>query len=97
MSSVSPPSFVVACRDNGLSDAAARDMVMTCVRTYRESMAEFSQMKTLELWYQALGRELWEGLKTRSSQAGHEAHREGTSQEQQAEEIFPKLVEHKGR
>jgi hypothetical protein len=26
-------------------------VVMTSVRTYRDSMAEFSQMKTLELWY----------------------------------------------
>ena len=48
-------SFVVACRDNGLSEAAAKDVVTTCVRTYRESMAEFSQMKTLELWYFTLG------------------------------------------
>jgi uncharacterized protein (DUF2252 family) len=47
-------SFVVACRDNGVSDAAAKDVVMTCVRTYRESMAEFNQMKSLELWYYAL-------------------------------------------
>ena len=44
----------MACRDNGLSDAVARDVVMTCVRSYRESMAEFSRMKTLELWYHAL-------------------------------------------
>ena len=42
-------SFVVACRDNGLHDATAKDMVMTCIRTYRESMAEFSRIKTLEL------------------------------------------------
>ena len=47
-------SFVVACRDNGLSEAVAKDMATTCVRTYRESMAEFSLMKTLELWYMAL-------------------------------------------
>ncbi len=47
-------SFVVACRDKGISDAVAKDVVMACVRSYRESMAEFSQMKTLELWYQAL-------------------------------------------
>jgi uncharacterized protein (DUF2252 family) len=33
-------SFVVACRDNGLKDAGAKNVVMTCVRTYRESMAE---------------------------------------------------------
>ena len=44
-------SFFVACRDNGLSDASAGDVVRTCTRTYRKSMAEFSQMKTLELWY----------------------------------------------
>jgi hypothetical protein len=30
---------------------------MTCVRSYRESMAEFSRMKTLELWYRSLGAE----------------------------------------
>jgi len=48
-------SFVVACRDKGLSEAVARDVVMTCVRSYRESMAEFSQLKTLELWYRAIG------------------------------------------
>ena len=47
-------SFVVGCRDNGLSDVIAKDVALTCVRTYRESMAEFSQMKTLELWYYAL-------------------------------------------
>src|SRR5215471_14751019 len=47
-------SFVVACRDNSLSDDCARNSAATCVRTYRQSMAEFSEMKTLELWYQAL-------------------------------------------
>ncbi len=47
-------SFVVACRDNGLRDTAAWDAAETCVRSYRESMAEFSELKTLELWYQAL-------------------------------------------
>ena len=44
-------SFVVACRDNGLSGTVAKDVAATSVRSYRESMAEFSQMKTLELWY----------------------------------------------
>jgi len=48
-------SFVVACRDNGLRNAATNDVVLTCVRTYREAMAELSQMKTLELWYQSMG------------------------------------------
>ena len=47
-------SIVVACRDNGLSESVARDAVLGCVRSYREHMAEFSEMKVLELWYFAL-------------------------------------------
>src|SRR6516225_5279898 len=41
-------SFVVASRDNSLSDAAARDAAITCVRTYREAMVEYGEMRTLE-------------------------------------------------
>jgi hypothetical protein len=48
-------SFIVACRDNGLKDSIARDTATHCVRTYRESTSRFSRMKTLELWYVALG------------------------------------------
>src|SRR3954451_13902262 len=44
-------SFVIACRDNGLSKIRARDAVLACVRSYREHMAELSEMRTLEVWY----------------------------------------------
>jgi hypothetical protein len=87
----------VACRDNGLSDAAAKDVVMTCVRTYRESMAEFSQMKTLELWYLALGADdLAADVKDpeRRKRALQRLQKERAKSV--AEDIFPKLVEHKG-
>ncbi len=47
-------SFVVACRNNSLSESTARDAVLTCVRSYREQMAEFSGMNPLELWYFAI-------------------------------------------
>ena len=47
-------SVVVACRDNGLSESVAKDAVLGCVRSYRERMAEFSEMKVLDLWYFAL-------------------------------------------
>ena len=90
-------SFVVACRDNGLSDSAATDVAMTCVRTYRESMAEFSQLNTLDLWYEAMDanalvanikdkRLRKRGLKRLKKETGKSI----------AEDIFPKLVEHKG-
>ena len=90
-------SFVVACRDNGLSDAVAKDVVMTCVRTYRESMAEFSQMKTLELWYRALeADELVASIKDPDFRKRAIKRLEKERAKSVAEDIFPKLVEHKG-
>ena len=44
-------SFVLACRSNGLSEDDARDSALACVRSYREHMAEFSHMRTLDVWY----------------------------------------------
>ncbi len=44
-------SFVLACRANGFSDKLARDAVLTCVRSYRETMAHFSTMRALDIWY----------------------------------------------
>jgi len=90
-------SFVVACRDNGLRDATAKDVVMTCVRTYREAMAEFSQMKTLELWYQSMGAdELVAGIKDPDLRARAIKRLQKERAKSIAEDIFPKLVEHKG-
>ncbi len=90
-------SFVVACRDNGLSDAQARDVTLTCVRTYRESMAEFSQMRTLELWYMALRAEDLVGtIKDRAMRERGVKRLEKERGKSIAEDIFPKLAEHKG-
>ena len=50
-------SFTLACRDNGLSKGVAEDAVLTCVRTYRERMATFSEMGALDLWYVRLDSE----------------------------------------
>src|SRR4051812_31087679 len=47
-------SLVVACRDNGLVEPVATETVLTATRSYRESMAQFSQMETMELWYTSL-------------------------------------------
>ncbi|NWF83669.1 MAG: DUF2252 domain-containing protein [Bryobacteraceae bacterium] len=89
-------SFVVACRDKGFSDSIARDIVMTCVRSYRESMAEFSHMKTLELWYQAIwAKDLLESLDPRMRQRVLKRI-EKEQAKSRGEELFPKLVEHKG-
>jgi uncharacterized protein (DUF2252 family) len=44
-------SFVLACRNNGISEDSARDAALACVRSYRERMAEFSEMRVLDVWY----------------------------------------------
>ena len=44
-------SFVLACRNNGFSERCARDAALACARSYRERMAEYSQMPVLEVWY----------------------------------------------
>ncbi len=90
-------SFVVACRDNGLKDAMAKDVARTCVRTYRESMAEFSEMKTLELWYQGMwADDLLASIKSPEFRKRALKRLEQERSKSIAEDIFPKLVEHKG-
>jgi uncharacterized protein (DUF2252 family) len=89
-------SFVVACRDKRISDNNAKDIAATCVRSYRESMAEFSQMKTLELWYYSI--EPAE-LAAMASPAVRKRILKRIEQEQaksRGEELFPKLAEHRG-
>jgi uncharacterized protein (DUF2252 family) len=89
-------SFVVACRDNGLRADVGQDSTLRCVRSYRESMAEFSQMKTLEVFHQAMwARDIVAAL----PRALRERVTKRIAKEQQksrGEELFPKLVEHRG-
>ena len=47
-------SFVLACRSNGFSEDAARDSVLSCVRSYRERMAEYSEMPVMDVWYASI-------------------------------------------
>ena len=86
----------MGCRDNGLSDAAAKDVATTCVRTYRESTAEFSKMKTLELWYYALEPDDLPGMDDMNLRKRVMKRIEQERAKSAAEGIFPKLVEHKG-
>jgi hypothetical protein len=47
-------SFTIAARNNGFSEAAAREVTMTCVAAYREAMAGFASMRMLDIWYARL-------------------------------------------
>jgi len=89
-------SVVVACRDNQLSESVAMDVTTTCVRRYRESMLEFSELRTLELWYQAMRAEdLLDELPSNLRKRVQKRIEQEASKSR-AEEIFPKLVENNG-
>ncbi|PSL50281.1 uncharacterized protein (DUF2252 family) [Chitinophaga niastensis] len=44
-------SFVLAARHNSMREADAREMAVDVATAYRNAIAEYSQMKTLDLWY----------------------------------------------
>jgi uncharacterized protein (DUF2252 family) len=44
-------SFLIAARNNGFSKADARAATQAAVTAYREAMAEFAQMPTMDVWY----------------------------------------------
>ena len=47
-------SFTIAARNNGFSKADARAATQASVTAYREAMAEFAQMPTMDIWYSHL-------------------------------------------
>ena len=44
-------SFMIAARNNGFAKADARAATLASVRAYREAMAGFAQMPTMDIWY----------------------------------------------
>jgi uncharacterized protein (DUF2252 family) len=90
-------SFVVACRDRGFKDTTAKDVARASVRSYRLSMAEYSQMRTLELWYMAYWAEdLIASIKSKPARERVLKRVAKARSTSASEEIFPKLVEHRG-
>jgi uncharacterized protein (DUF2252 family) len=47
-------SFTIAGRNNGFTKDETREVTLTAVRAYREAMAQFAQMRTLDIWYARL-------------------------------------------
>src|SRR5687768_14806726 len=44
-------SFTIAARNNGFSKADTREATRASVTAYREAMAGFAQMSTMDVWY----------------------------------------------
>ncbi len=47
-------SFTVAARNNGFADADAKAATIASVTAYREAMAGFAGMRTLDIWYSSV-------------------------------------------
>ena len=57
-------SFTIAARNNAFSRSDARAATLESVASYRARMAEFAEMRTLDIWYARLSeQELMSGIK----------------------------------
>src|SRR4029453_3192161 len=86
-------SFVLACRNNGFGKGSARDAVLSCVRSYRERMAEYSEMPVLDVWYASLDVEkLLPTIKDKEARHRHQKMLEKARARSVLEHDFPKLA-----
>ncbi|WBM80972.1 DUF2252 family protein [Cryobacterium breve] len=44
-------SFTIAARNNRFTTSQVHDVTLASVRAYREAMAEFAKMRTMDVWY----------------------------------------------
>jgi uncharacterized protein (DUF2252 family) len=90
-------SFIVACRNNNLNDTVAQEAVLECVRSYRENMMIFSEMKIMEIWHYALGPDqLTSKLKDPELRRRGLKRLEKEKARSIAEEIFPQIAKGSG-
>ena len=73
-------SFAIAGRNNGFAQADTRAATLASVRAYREAMAAFARMGTMEIWYAHLDEdELMAAI--RSAVAGTKKQAKGAKKE----------------
>jgi len=86
-------SFVVAGRNNGFSEDDARNGALACVRSYRERMAEFSDMRRLDIWYASIDIErMIPTLEDKESRKRIKARLAKARERSVLEHDFPELV-----
>lgn len=91
-------SFVVAGRNNGFSEDDARDGALACVRSYREHMAEFSDMRRLDIWYASINvEELIPTIEDKETRKRIKARLAKARERSVLEHDFPELVHTDGQ
>ncbi len=90
-------SFVIACRNNGLSDSVAKESAERVAASYRHRMAEFSEMRQLDLWYYMIDSNfLISDLKDPDLRKRVIKRIEKARDSQAADDVFPKLAAKEG-
>ena len=90
-------SFTIAARNNGFTTADARAATLASVSAYREAMAEFAQMRTMDIWYAHLSEdELMSAVRGTVGRDREGEPREKAKQEAKAAEEGPEAAEKTG-
>ena len=87
-------SFMIAARNNGFSKADARAATQASVTAYREAMASFAQMTTMDVWYAHLDEdELMAAIRSTVAQTKKQAKGAKKGKKDEREKKLAKLGE----
>ncbi len=90
-------SFVLASRNNGHSEEEARSAALACVRTYRERMANYSEMRVLDVWYSTIDAEtILAGVRDEEARKRSQKRLAKARERSVLEHDFPELVHSDG-
>jgi uncharacterized protein (DUF2252 family) len=86
-------SFTIAARNNGFSKADARAATLASVTAYREAMASFARLGTMDLWYAHLDEdELMASIRSTVAETKKEAKAARTGKKEKRDEEQEKLA-----
>ncbi len=90
-------SFLLACRNNGFGKESGRDAALNCVRSYRERMAQYSEMTVLEVWYASIDvEELLPTIRDKEARERAEKRLAKARERNVLEDEFPELATSEG-
>ena len=86
-------SFTIAARNNGFSRADARAATLASVTAYREAMADFAEMPTMDIWYAHLAEdELMASIRSTVAETKKEAKAARKGKKEKRDEEQAKLA-----
>jgi uncharacterized protein (DUF2252 family) len=90
-------SIILAGRYIGLPETASARAVNASVRTYRERMADYSEMRALDVWYDVIDIDRFlKSVDTKTTRQRVEKHLKTVRRKNTPEFLFPKFTHHQG-